>query len=101
MQRQLGPERPPARPARPPADAPRRGWPTIAWLCLTATLLTIGIAMGLLSFLALRGDDDKAAPKRAEQGITAAYGEWLEVPGVADVRVLAVDRMKRLPPRHE
>ena len=72
-----------------------------AWVGLAAVLLAVQVTAGALTFRALRGDDDEPASSRSLQGITVAYGERLEVPGVIGVRVLAVERWKRLPPRHK
>jgi hypothetical protein len=96
------PERPEPPPWRPPPQPQRRHRSTtIAWVALTAVLLAVGITSGTLTFLALRGDDDEPASPGSQQGITVAYGERLEVPGVIGVRVLGVERIRRLPPLHE
>jgi Domain of unknown function (DUF4352) len=79
---------------------PRRTWPTFAWIALTAALLAIGITMGTLTFLAVRGEEDAQRDSAAQPGRTVAFGERLEVPGVVAVRVISVDRMRRLPPRN-
>ena len=81
----------------------RRSGSTIAWVVLTAVLLAVGIATGTLTFLALRGDDDQpsSSAPQSQEGVTVAYRERLEVPGVIGVRVLRVDRLRRLPPLHE
>src|SRR3954464_10945983 len=103
MRGDLGPERPEATPWGPPPQPKRRDRSTtIVWVVLTAVLLAIGITTGTLTFLAVRADDDEPSPgPQSQEGITVAFGERLEVPGVIGARVLRVDRLRRLPPLHE
>src|SRR4051812_2509274 len=102
MQRQVDPRRPEVPPPpRPPRPPPRR-LGTAAWVALAAALCAVGVTGGVLTLVAIRGDDDAPGPEReraAEPGITVGPAERLSVPGVAEVTVLKVERMKRLPPR--
>jgi len=97
MRGQPGPERPEPPPWQPPPETRRRRPPMALWIGLAAGLLAVQITAGTLAYRAVRGDDEE--PR--QQGITVAYGERLDVPGVVAVRVLAIERMKRLPPRHK
>src|SRR3954453_2664181 len=103
MRGELDPARPEPTPWRPPPHPKRRDRSaTIAWVVLTAVLLAIGITTGTLTFLAVRADDGEPSPgPQSQEGIAVAFGERLEVPGVIGVRILRVDRLRRLPPLHE
>ena len=102
-------------PRRPEIPSPRRPAPAAAprqltalWIALAAVVFALSLAAGAASFVALRDDDpddtrDSAANRepsgRSAPELTATLGDRLRVPGVADVRVLKVQRTKRLPHR--
>jgi len=99
-----------------PPGPPPRGPRTPLWVALAAVVLALSLGAGALSLATILDEDgpaDRRSTPRAGQsrksgaatGLSApeqtvALGERLTVPGVADVRVLGVERRKRVPPAH-